>query len=72
MIVRNHQSEARRPLKPLVPAAVPKERVQRRWSEYEIMQLKDYLAQGYRFSRIAKKLGRSRNSVIGYAWRNCR
>lgn len=72
MIVRTYQSEVRRRTAPPPPAAAPKERVQRRWSEYEILQLKDYLAQGYRFSRIAKKLGRSRNSVIGYVWRNCR
>lgn len=70
MIVRTYQSEVRRLATPPAPVTAPNERAQRRWSEYEIVQLKYYMAQGYSFSRIAKKLGRSRNSVIGYALRN--
>ena len=70
MIVRNHQSEVRRLFPQPQPAPTPKPiRVQRPWSDDEIQTLDHLRAQNLPFSRIAKQLGRTRNSLIGFDWR---
>lgn len=39
------------------------------WSDWETDQMADYIADGWTFGGVAKKLGRSRNSCIG-RWHN--
>lgn len=70
MIVRNHQSEVRRLFPKPQPELTPRPiRVQRPWSDDEIQTLDQLRAQNMPFSWIAKQLGRSRNSLIGFDWR---
>lgn len=72
MIVRTHQSEVRRrfpqPTTPVAQKQMPA-RSHRRWSGDEIRTLDEHLSEGWSFSAIAKKLGRTRNSLIGFDWR---
>lgn len=70
MIIRTHQSEVRRRFAQPQPTPGPRPiRVQRPWSDDEIQTLDQMRAQNMPFSRIAKQLGRSRNSLIGFDWR---
>lgn len=72
MIVRTYQSEVRRLQPKPKPAPVEKVRVQRRWTDEEIQRLIEMRAANMSFGRIAKKLGRTRNSLIGFDWRRRR
>lgn len=69
MIVRTYQSEIRRLQPKPLPAPIKAPRVQRRWTDDEIQRLDEMRAANMSFGRIAKKLGRTRNSLIGFDWR---
>lgn len=70
MIVRTYHSEVRRQFPKPQPAPAQRPiRVQRPWSDDEIQMLDQLRAQNMPFSRIAKQLGRTRNSLIGFDWR---
>lgn len=70
MIVRTYQSEVRRLFTKPVATPDPKPaRILRRWSDEEMDTLARLRADGLSFGRIARKLGRTRNSVAGMVYR---
>lgn len=70
MIVRTYQSEVRRNRDAApVPGVERPERVQRRWDSDSIATLDRYLTQPLTFGQIARKMNRTRNSIIGFDWR---
>lgn len=73
MIIRTYQSEVRR-RHAAIPVASPAKpaRDQRRWTDHDIAALDRMIAEGLTFGQMARKLDRTRNSVIGFDWRRRR
>lgn len=71
MIVRTYQTEVRFQQRKAAPVAEPTApvRVQRWWTPEEIETLDRFRAAGMSFGRIARKMNRTRNSLIGFDWR---
>lgn len=69
MIVRTYQTEVSRSRLPRPkPPAAPRH-VHKAWTEQCVAALDDCIACGFTLSQAARKLNRTRNSVIGFDWR---